>query len=83
MLEAEKITCVAVPASSHSNSATRAIAASTLAGLASLDAATTTQVIYSASSVAERKAGTVQDLQCWMEFFCVRGSGDITSNYLQ
>jgi hypothetical protein len=30
----------------------------------SLDAATETQVIYSASSVTERKKGTVQDLQC-------------------
>jgi hypothetical protein len=42
------------------------VATSGVAMIASLDAVTATQVIYSASGVAARKIGTVQYLQCSM-----------------
>jgi hypothetical protein len=46
------------------SAAAASAAASSVPGLASLDAGTAIQIIYSALSVAERKVGTVQNLQC-------------------
>jgi hypothetical protein len=61
--EAECITCIAVAASSDASLVTLGAAKVCVAELASIDAGTATQVIISASCVAQTKIGTVQDLQ--------------------
>jgi hypothetical protein len=61
--EADWITCVAVAASSDASLVALDAAKVCVARLASIDARTATQVIISASCVAQRKIGTVQDLQ--------------------
>jgi hypothetical protein len=42
----------------------RTVAASSVAGLSTLDAGTSTHVVYAVSSVAEKKVGNEQDLKC-------------------
>jgi hypothetical protein len=59
--DTELITCIAVAASSDACLVTLDAAEVCVAELASIDAVTATQVIISASCVAQRKIGTVQD----------------------
>jgi hypothetical protein len=62
--------CCCPSIKSDAQSATQTVTVKSVTGLVKLDTATATQVIYSASSVAEKKAGLVQyagsvkNLQC-------------------
>jgi hypothetical protein len=61
--EAEWITCSAVAASSDASLLTIDAAKVCVAELASIDAGTATQILIATLCVAQRKIGTVQDLQ--------------------